>query len=234
MSATAEEVFQHAASAAKATDGAEQAAQQGEAVMTATISTISRIREEIDSTALVIQQLERDSSQIGTVLEVIRSIAEQTNLLALNAAIEAARAGEAGRGFAVVADEVRTLASRTAESTAEIQRIIEAVQGGALNAVKAIGQGQSRTEEGVTQISEAGAALQAITRSVASIREMNQQIAHAAEEQTSVAETISRNLSQITGIAQANQGHMQRTEQASQALLQQSEQLNQVLAQLAR
>jgi methyl-accepting chemotaxis protein len=234
MSATAQEVFQHAVSAAKATDGAEQAAQQGEAVMTATISTITQIREEIDSTAAVIQQLERDSSQIGTVLEVIRGIAEQTNLLALNAAIEAARAGEAGRGFAVVADEVRTLASRTADSTAEIQRIIEAVQTGALSAVKAIEQGQSRTEEGVTQVSEAGAALQAITHSVASIREMNQQIAHAVEEQTSVAETISRNLSQITGIAQANQSHMQRTEQASQDLLKQSGQLNQVLAQLAR
>ena len=218
MSATAQEVARHAAEAARAADDADHSAQQGEQVMRATIETITGMRGEISSTAEVIRQLENDSSRIGKVLEVIRGIAEQTNLLALNAAIEAARAGEQGRGFAVVADEVRTLAQRTAESTAEINQIIETVQTGAVNAVRAIENGQSRSEAGVTQVTEAGAMLQRITGAVEAIRDMNRQIATAAEEQTSVAEDISRNLTEITAIATANQDNVQRTEAASQAL----------------
>ncbi|WP_439862350.1 methyl-accepting chemotaxis protein [Pseudomonas sp. MBLB4136] len=218
MSATAQEVARHAAEAARAADDADHSAQQGEQVMRATIDTITGMRGEISSTAEVIRRLEADSSRIGKVLEVIRGIAEQTNLLALNAAIEAARAGEQGRGFAVVADEVRTLAQRTAESTAEIHQIIETVQTGALNAVRAIENGQSRSEQGVTQVTEAGAMLQRITAAVEAIRDMNRQIATAAEEQTSVAEDISRNLTEITAIATTNQENVQRTESASQNL----------------
>ena len=233
MSATAQEVARHAAAAATAADDADRSAQQGEQVMQATIQTITGMRSEIASTAEVIRRLETDSGRIGKVLEVIRGIAEQTNLLALNAAIEAARAGEQGRGFAVVADEVRTLAQRTAESTAEINQIINTVQTGAINAVRAIESGQNRSEEGVIQVTEAGAMLQRITAAVEAIRDMNRQIATAAEEQTSVAEDISRNLTEITVIASSNQQNVQRTEIASQNLHNLSGQLSEVTQRLS-
>ncbi|WP_415753431.1 methyl-accepting chemotaxis protein [Pseudomonas leptonychotis] len=233
MSATAQEVARHAAEAANAADDADSAARQGETVMQATIKTITDIRGEISNTSDVIRRLENDTGRIGKVLEVIRGIAEQTNLLALNAAIEAARAGEQGRGFAVVADEVRTLAQRTAESTAEIHQIIDTVQTGAVNAVRAIESGQQRSEEGVTQVTEAGATLQLITSAVEAIRDMNRQIATAAEEQTSVAEDISRNLTEITAIATANQENVQRTETAGQNLHNLSGQLSEVTQRLS-
>ncbi|KGK82990.1 MAG: methyl-accepting chemotaxis protein [Pseudomonas sp.] len=233
MSATAQEVARHAGDAAHAADAADHAAQQGEAVMQSTIHSITAIRSEITSTAEVVRRLEGDSERIGKVLDVIRGIAEQTNLLALNAAIEAARAGEAGRGFAVVADEVRTLAQRTAESTAEIHQIIDSVQTGALNAVRAIESGQQRSEQGVEQVTEAGRMLQNITEAVEAIRDMNRQIATAAEEQTAVAEDISRNLTEITSIATTNQQHVERTQAASQNLHNLSLQLSDVTRRLA-
>ena len=232
MSATAQEVARHAADAAHAANDADDSARQGSTVMQSTIATITDIRGEIANTAEVIRRLESDSGRIGKVLEVIRGIAEQTNLLALNAAIEAARAGEQGRGFAVVADEVRTLAQRTAESTAEINQIIDTVQTGALNAVRAIESGQQRSEQGVTQVTEAGAMLQRITEAVEAIRDMNQQIATAAEEQTSVAEDISRNLTELTAIASANQDNVERTQKASRNLHDMSGQLGEVTRRL--
>ena len=233
MSATAQEVARHAAEAAKAADDADHSAQAGEQVMQATIDTIARVNQEITGTAAVIRHLEQDSGRIGKVLEVIRGIAEQTNLLALNAAIEAARAGEAGRGFAVVADEVRNLAQRTASSIAEINQIISAVQSGALEAVKAIETGQARSEEGTEQVQRAGEMLQRITLAVEAIRDMNRQIATAAEEQTSVAEDISRNLVEITRIATDNQDAVQRTERAGHRLHELSGQLGEVTARLS-
>jgi methyl-accepting chemotaxis protein len=232
MSATAQEVARHAADAAHAANDADDSARQGSTVMQSTIATITDIRGEIANTAEVIRRLESDSGRIGKVLEVIRGIAEQTNLLALNAAIEAARAGEQGRGFAVVADEVRHLAQRTAESTAEIHQIIDTVQSGALNAVRAIESGQQRSEQGVTQVTEAGAMLQRITEAVEAIRDMNQQIATAAEEQTSVAEDISRNLTELTAIASANQDNVERTQMASRNLHDMSGQLGEVTRRL--
>jgi len=233
MSATAQEVSRHAAEAAQAADDADHSAQQGEAVMRGTIATITDMSNEIASTADVIRRLEGDSGRIGKVLEVIRGIADQTNLLVLNAAIEAARAGDAGRGFAVVADEVRTLAQRTAESTAEIHQIIDTVQTGASNAVRAIESGQARSEQGVGQVTEAGQMLQRITEAVEAIRDMNRQIATAAEEQTAVAEDISRNLTEITSIATTNQQNVERTEAASQNLHGLSAQLTEVTRRLA-
>ena len=234
MSATAQEVARHAADAARAADDADQSAQQGEQVMQSTIHTITLMRGEISNTATVIRQLETDSGRIGKVLEVIRAIAEQTNLLALNAAIEAARAGDAGRGFAVVADEVRSLAQRTAASIIEINQIIHTVQTGAVDAAQAIESGQSRSEQSVEQVTQAGAMLERITTAVEAIRDMNRQIATAAEEQTSVAEDISRNLTEITSIASTNLDNVQRTEAASRNLHGLSGQLNEVTARLGR
>ncbi|AHL76559.1 chemotaxis protein [Stutzerimonas stutzeri] len=233
MSATAQEVARHAAEAAHAADAADHSAQHGENMMRSTIQTIAQMRGEIVSTAEVIRRLEADSGRIGKVLEVIRGIADQTNLLALNAAIEAARAGDAGRGFAVVADEVRTLARRTADSTAEIHQIIDTVQTGAVDAVRAIESGRNRSDEGVERVTEAGTMLQRITREVEAIRDMNRQIATAAEEQTSVAEDISRNLTEITAIATTNQDNVERTEKASQNLHGLSAQLSEVTHRLA-
>ncbi|WP_217475015.1 methyl-accepting chemotaxis protein [Stutzerimonas stutzeri] len=233
MSATAQEVARHAAEAARAADTADRSAQQGEDMMRSTIQTITHMRGEIVNTAEVIRRLEADSGRIGKVLEVIRGIADQTNLLALNAAIEAARAGDAGRGFAVVADEVRTLARRTADSTAEIHQIIDTVQTGAVDAVRAIESGRNRSDEGVEQVTEAGGMLRRITEEVEAIRDMNRQIATAAEEQTSVAEDISRNLTEITAIATTNQDNVERTEKASQNLHGLSAQLSEVTHRLA-
>ena len=186
MSATAQNVAENAASAAQAADQADRTAHEGEQVMQDTIGGIAQMGQEIDNTADVIQRLDEDSRRISTVLEVIRSIAEQTNLLALNAAIEAARAGEQGRGFAVVADEVRTLAKRTADSTAEINQIIAKVQRGTQDAVQAIGSSQQLSKQSIEQVTFAGHKLQSITSSIGQIHGMNQQIATAAEEQSLV------------------------------------------------
>ncbi|WP_263260323.1 methyl-accepting chemotaxis protein [Pseudomonas sp. RIT-PI-S] len=232
MSATAQEVARHAQDAARAAEEADRSAHQGDQVMQATIEAINHMRTEIETTATVIRKLESDSGQVGKVLEVIRGIAEQTNLLALNAAIEAARAGEAGRGFAVVADEVRSLAQRTSSSISEINQIIDAVQLGTNDAARAIENGKHRSQQSVEQINNTGAMLQRITGAIEAIRGMNQQIATAAEEQTAVAEDISRNLTEITTIATANQQSVQGTQEASGRLHDLSGQMNALTARL--
>ena len=232
MSATSAEVARYAADASGAADAADDNARQGQLVMTETIDSMQALLQEIQRTADVVHRLEDDSLRIGKVLEVIQSIAEQTNLLALNAAIEAARAGEAGRGFAVVADEVRTLAKRTSVSTTEIQTIISSVQNGAEEAGRAIEAGKSRSDTSMQQVTLAGDSLRQIAVAVESIRDMNRQIATAAEEQTSVSEDISRNITEITQIAATNQTEVDHTAQASAALHELSTELNQLAARL--
>ena len=232
MSATAQNVAENAASAAQAADQADRTAHEGEQVMQDTIGGIAQMGQEIDNTADVIQRLDEDSRRISTVLEVIRSIAEQTNLLALNAAIEAARAGEQGRGFAVVADEVRTLAKRTADSTAEINQIIAKVQRGTQDAVQAIGSSQQLSKQSIEQVTFAGHKLQSITSSIGQIHGMNQQIATAAEEQSLVVEDIARNLVDIKTIATENEENSHRTQGASDQLHQTAVDLNRAMQKL--
>jgi len=166
MSATVQEVAGNAGSTAEATRQAETEATQGQRVVQETVAAIGELSEVLSSAGNVIQRLDADANEIGKVLDVISDIAEQTNLLALNAAIEAARAGEQGRGFAVVADEVRTLAARTQSSTQEIQDMIERLQGNAREAVVAMEQGNARSRQTMERAEEAGQALNAITTAV--------------------------------------------------------------------
>jgi methyl-accepting chemotaxis protein len=226
MSATVQEVARSAASASDATRSAQEESQTGHQVVQDTISTINALAEEIRATAASVRQLGADSDNIGKVLDVIRSVAEQTNLLALNAAIEAARAGEQGRGFAVVADEVRTLAGRTQQSTQEIQSIITSLQNGAHQAVQAMEASETRTDEGVAMAARAGGALEAITRSVTTIADMSAQIASAAEQQTGVAEEINRSVLQIAQVSDQNAAASTQTASSSTELARLAEELN--------
>ncbi|KAB7623356.1 methyl-accepting chemotaxis protein [Alkalilimnicola sp. S0819] len=192
MTATAHEIARNAAGAAEAAGDADGAAKQGAQLVERTVAAIHTLAAEVQEESKLAARLQADSDNIGTVLEVISGVAEQTNLLALNAAIEAARAGEQGRGFAVVADEVRTLASRTQESTEEIRTIIERLQDGARHVAQSLqrcGHSAAETEE---QASEAGEGLGSITQKVTVINDMNSQIASAAEQQTATAEDINR------------------------------------------
>jgi len=202
MTATVQEVARNASDAAEAAKNADHESGNGKQVVSETISTIGNLAGEVDNAADVINRLETDSESIGSVLDVIKGIAEQTNLLALNAAIEAARAGEQGRGFAVVADEVRTLASRTQESTEEIQSMIERLQTGSRDAVHVMEQGKTSAQTSVEQASKAGQSLEVITQSVSTIHDMNTLIASAAEEQSAVAEEINRNVTNINTVAE--------------------------------
>lgn len=207
MTATVQEVARNAAEASEAAQAADQEASDGHRVVTEVVSAINDLAQEVQNTSKTIHTVESNAKQIGTVLDVIRGIAEQTNLLALNAAIEAARAGEQGRGFAVVADEVRTLASRTQKSTQEIQAMIQRLQEGAKAAVSAMDSGQQKTHSTVEKAGLAGNALTAITHAVSKIADMNSQIATAAEEQSATAEDINRNVTSINTLAiQAAEG----------------------------
>jgi len=201
MTATVMEVARNAESAADAANQADIQASEGKNIVALTIDSINTLATEVENAANVIQDVEKDSAEIGSVLEVIQGIAEQTNLLALNAAIEAARAGEQGRGFAVVADEVRNLASRTQESTEEIRKMIERLQAGSHNAVIVMEEGRNRAKESVDQAAKTGSALERITSAVADINSMNNQIATAAHQQGIVAEEINKNVVNITQIA---------------------------------
>ena len=231
MTSTVQEVSNHAEGAAEAAREADGKTAHGRAVVEQAIERIDALAREIEQAANVIHQLEEESENITRVMDVIQGIAEQTNLLALNAAIEAARAGEQGRGFAVVADEVRTLASRTQESTHEIQQMIERLQSGAGAAVKAMMSAKEQAEETVNQAAGAGTALQEIAEATTAISDMNTQIASAAEEQAQVAEEINRSIARISEIADQTAGGSEQTAQASESLARLAAQLQSVAAQ---
>lgn len=217
MNATVQEVAQNAAHAAEAAALADSEALNGKDVVQQTIVMINKLSTEVKDSADAIREVEKDSEQIGSVLDVIKTIAEQTNLLALNAAIEAARAGEQGRGFAVVADEVRTLASRTQESTTEIESTIAKLQTGSRHAVVAMEHSLEQTQQSVGQAELAGEVLQVIAQAISSIHDMNTQIATASEEQSAVAEEINRNVVTISEISnQTAEGALQTADASSQ------------------
>ena len=212
LSTSVSEITQRASDAEQAAKGAHEEAATGQNEVKTTIESISALATEIDSTADVVITVKNDSLDIGGVLDVIKGIAEQTNLLALNAAIEAARAGEQGRGFAVVADEVRTLATRTQKSTAEIQRIIEKLQAGADRAAQAMQAERERSHNTVEQAQRAGAALESITRAATIIHDVNTQIASATEQQGASASAMNKN---VTAIAEVSDRAVLATEQTA-------------------
>ncbi|WP_190287850.1 methyl-accepting chemotaxis protein [Marichromatium sp. AB31] len=218
MATTVQVVVSNTSEAAQAAAHADRASRDGQAVVNQTVDAMGRLAREVEEAAEVIRRLGSDTEQIGSVLDVIRGIAEQTNLLALNAAIEAARAGEQGRGFAVVAAEVRTLASRSQQSTQEIQTMIERLQLAARQAVEAVESGQRQAHQGVTTASGAGESLQSIAEAVGRINSMNGQIATSSEQQSAVTEDISRNISQISEVMQRTVQGARHTAGASQEL----------------
>lgn len=231
MAATVKEVTSNTERAAASANSAKEAATSGAGVIRETIDIINQLASEVDNGARAVETLRDDSQNVGTVLDVIRGIAEQTNLLALNAAIEAARAGEQGRGFAVVADEVRTLASRTQESTEEIQSMIENLQASASQAADIMHKGKQTSVKGVEKTTQAGEALESISQAVGLINDMNTQIAAAAEEQSAVAAEMDRNILNIRKATEENTDGVTEILQSGTSLNELSLQMKQLVNQ---
>ncbi len=225
MSATVQEVARNAAMTAESTAKGQQESDAGQAVVLEVIGAINNLRGEIAQASSVITQLSSYSENIGGILGVIKGIAEQTNLLALNAAIEAARAGEQGRGFAVVADEVRTLASRTQESTQEIENMIDHLQNGAKEAVHVMDSSQESASNCVDTAARAGEAIQALHQTINIISDMNHQIATASEEQSVVADDIQRSVVNISQVAEETSVGAQQSTAAMEEIVQSLDQL---------
>lgn len=231
MTNSVQQVGQHATDAAHFATSANHSADDARKVVETTININHSLSQEVQSAALVIEKVATDSNNISTVTNVINEIAEQTNLLALNAAIEAARAGEQGRGFAVVADEVRSLAQRTQESTNEIRDMVEQLQRGAHEAVQAMETGQEKAKNSVEQVTQAGTALDTINEAIAKISEMNSQIASVSEEQQAVAQTVDEKISRIGEVANSSVDGADKTSTMSQELANLSEELKKLVHQ---
>ncbi|MET0776533.1 MAG: methyl-accepting chemotaxis protein [Pseudomonas mandelii] len=231
MTATAQDVARNATQAAQAASHADQAAAQGMQIVRDTSNSIGVLAIEIGKAVGVVQTLAKDSENINAILTAIRGIAEQTNLLALNAAIEAARAGEQGRGFAVVADEVRNLAQKTQKATEEIQTMIQQLQQGTRDVVRVMEDSQNRTDESVQHAAKAAEALETITQAVSVINDMNTQIASAAEEQSAVADDINRNVINIGQVANEVAGGADESSAASADLTKLAEQQRRLINQ---
>ncbi|PSS53760.1 methyl-accepting chemotaxis protein [Pseudomonas sp. BBP2017] len=230
MTSAVEEVARNAVSTSEASKEATRSAGDGRDLVLETVSAIERMSVDVQGTAELIGNLAEESRDIGKVLDVIRGLADQTNLLALNAAIEAARAGEAGRGFAVVADEVRALAHRTQQSTSEIERMIGSIQGGTEQAVNSMRNSTERAESTLNIARGAGLALDTITGAVAEINERNLVIASAAEEQAQVAREVDRNLVNINDLSVQSATGAHQTTAASAELSRLAVDLNGLVA----
>ena len=226
MNASVLQVAGNAGEAAAAAQAADIEVTHGRHVVREAVTAIQILADEVDQVGVVMSAVASETSRIGSVLDVIRSIADQTNLLALNAAIEAARAGEQGRGFAVVADEVRTLASRTQASTAEIQAMIQRLQQGSLEAENKVRSSHDKAQNSVSHAARVASSLEVIAKAVSRITDMNTQIACAAEEQSNVTDDVNRNVIKITDVADATHSHAQRTASATTELHQLSMQLS--------
>jgi methyl-accepting chemotaxis protein len=218
MTAAVEEVARNAVSTSEASNQSTQAAQEGRTRVVETVDAIQTMTHDVQATASMVEGLAVQGRDIGKVLDVIRAIAEQTNLLALNAAIEAARAGEAGRGFAVVADEVRALAHRTAQSTQEIEKMVAGIQNGTGQAVQSMQQSNQRTQSTLEMARAAGVALEQITHSIHQINERNLVIASASEEQAQVSREVDRNLVNIRDLATQSASGAKQTSDATHEL----------------
>ncbi|SEB91555.1 methyl-accepting chemotaxis protein [Pseudomonas saponiphila] len=218
MTAAVEEVARNAVSTSEASQHSTQAAREGRDRVVQTVEAIQTMAQDVQGTALMIEGLAAQGRDIGKVLDVIRAIAEQTNLLALNAAIEAARAGEAGRGFAVVADEVRALAHRTAQSTQEIEKMVAGIQNGTGEAVESMQQSNQRTQSTLQLARAAGESLEQIAESINQINERNLVIASASEEQAQVSREVDRNLVNIRDLATQSAAGADQTSAASHEL----------------
>ncbi len=215
MTATVHEVARNAEQASEAALVADQQAREGDRVVSEAVAQIERLAGEVVNSSEAMNQLKVESDKIGSVLDVIKSVAQQTNLLALNAAIEAARAGEAGRGFAVVADEVRSLAQRTQQSTEEIEELIASLQGGTQRVASVMQNSRELTDSSVELTRRAGGSLETITRTVSAIQAMNQQIATAAEQQSAVAEEINRSVMNVRDISDQTSAASEETASSS-------------------